>query len=92
MKKLIVPILSVVLCFACFITLCKVEPYLIGPLTPVNEAGGAIPMKVWFSAGLDLLEVLAIVGAGVCNCWLCFRFFKMLEERSEKRKKHDKGI
>ena len=91
MKKLIVPVLSVMLCLAGFITLCKIEPYLIGPLTPVYEAG-AIPMKVWFSAGLDLLEVLVIVGAGVGNCWLCFRFFKMLEERSEKHKKHDKGM
>lgn len=92
MKKLILPALSVALCFGAFITFAKVGPYWVGTITPVSEAGGEIPSNVWLRAGMDLLEILSLIGVFYCNGWLCSRVFSMLDERREKRKKHDKGI
>ena len=92
MKKLILPALSVALFFSAFITLIKVGPYWVGSIIPVSEAGGEIPSNVWLGAGMDLLEILSLLGALFCNGWLGCRIFSACDEDGKKQKKHDKGI
>lgn len=92
MKKLIVPLTLTLLCYTTFFFIIDLKPYLAGPVPSAAESGGAIPPNLWLSTGLSIFAMIFIVAALICQVWVGARFSLFLDERREKRKKHEKGI
>ena len=92
MKKLLLPLILTLLCYAAFIFIIHLTPYITGPVATVAESDGAIPANLWLSMTLRFIAGVNLVASILCQFWLGTKFGVLLDERREQRKKHDKGI
>lgn len=86
MRKLIAPIIWLLICIALNRISIRIAPYLVGVDTLAEQLNGTVPVGMWYVAGLESLSTVFNLTAAFCIGWFVSRMITILKERSSHEK------